>query len=373
MTPQSSATLRPRSSLDPHVETQDELVLEIDGRAFAGWKSFRLSRELQSCCGAFELGASIERPWPIRDGAEARVLLGRAVVAHGFVDSIFGSLSDAAHEITVAGRDATADLVDCSIHEDLEQVSNLFLDELVELAASPYNVTTEVRETGPIFPDWKFDQGASAWSTIEKACRLRGKLAYPTASGALRVDRPGASTASRTIVEGEAAFSMRWESRDRFQTYVVRGQRPGSDSGWGAAVSQIQAVSRDFGIARPRTLVVLAESAVDQTNAEERAAWERAVRSARSASLIVDLEGWRQSDGGPLWELNQLVSVEVPTWSFRATLLVDGLEFSLDETAGRRARLRLVRASSYLAEPRANEPDPFDSWAESPAAEAEDE
>jgi prophage tail gpP-like protein len=363
--------LTPSTSLDPALVVFDPITVELDGVAFRNWETLRLSRELNAACGTFEISATLSRPWPAKAGAKARILLGDQLAATGYVDGVRLQLTSSGHTVTVTGRDKTSDLVDCSVPPTVGQLSNVHLLDIAIELGRPYGVEEDVRENGDVFPTYTPNQGESAWSALEKAARLRGKLCFATPQGKLRIDRPGAQRASGTIREGEGDLELRWENTDKFRTYIVRGQGRGTDNGWGESVAAVHAESFDQSIKRPRTLVVIAESAVDTTTAQERADWERTVRWARSASFVATVRGWRQKWGGPLWELNQLVAVKVPRWGFEADLLVDSLEFSRGDD-GTRTTLRLVRADSYTPEPGGQKGDPFAEWATKGKSAAED-
>lgn len=364
--------MTPPLATDPAGVVLDPITVELDGKPFRNWEQLRLSRELNAACGTFELKATLSRPWPGKAGARARILLGEHVAATGYVDGVRLQLTSSGHVVTVHGRDKTSDLVDCSVPPSVGQLSNVHLIDIVRKLGEPYGVEEDVRENGDLFPTFTPNQGESAWSAIEKAARLRGKLCFATNEGKLRIDRPASSRASGSVREGEGELELRWENADKFQTYLVRGQGRGSDQGWGDAVASVKAESFDASIKRPRTLVIIAESAVDLATAQERADWERTVRWARSASFVATVRGWRQRWRGPLWELNQLVQVKVPRWGFEADLLVDGLEFSRGDD-GSRTTLRLIRPDSYKPEPGSAEGDPFGEWAERGKSAAEDE
>lgn len=340
----------------------DDVVVELEGVPYRNWETIRIGRELNSGSGTFELRATLTHPFPAKAGVEAKIRLGPHVAATGYVDSLRLELTADGHVLSISGRDRTSDLVDCSAPPELGTLSQVFLDEIATRIAKPYGVEVQTIETGPIFPTFTANQGDTAWAAIERAARLRGKLCYPTADGRLRIDRAGQTRARTSIREGYADLALAWSTLERYRLYVVRGQNRGSDNGWGASVAAVEARVEDSKFTRPRTLVVVAESAVDPATAQERAEWERTVRIARSASITATLRGWRQGTNGPLWELNQLVEVYVSRWRFRDLLLVDGLEFTRGDD-GTRTTLRLVRPNAYLREP-GNKPDPFDVWAD---------
>lgn len=360
--------MKPTDSIEPGAVITDEITVELDGVPYRNWETLRLSREINAASGTFELSATLSLPWPAKAGVEAKIRLGGEIAATGYVDAIRMTLDEKGHSVTISGRDRTSDLVDCSVPPNVGQLSNLYLEDIAHAMADPYEVQVEIYTNGDRFERFTANQGDTAWAAIERAARMRGRVCYPTPDGKLRIAELGTSRSSGSVREGEADLELRWEVSERFQLYVVRGQGRGSDQGWGSTVAGIQADSFDGSIRRPRTLVVVAESAVDVQTAQDRADWEKTVRAARSAAMVATLRGWRQKWNGPLWRLNQLVPVNVPRWKFAADLLVDGLEFSRS-TDGTKTTLRLVRPDAYLREP-STEADPFDSWAEDGGSES---
>jgi prophage tail gpP-like protein len=355
--------LKPTSTIDQAGVVFDEIEVELDGTTFRGWESIRLSREMNSACGTFEISASLSHPFPGHAGARAVVRLGGLVAARGFVDDVELELSESGHSCTIGGRDKTCDLVDCSVPYNMGQLQNVYLDDIAKALSEPYGVEVDVGQAvrGDLIPRFVTNQGDTAWAALERIARLGGQLCYPTADGTLRIERPAQRDSVGSIQEGDSGLRLRWTDADRFNLYVIRGQNRGSDAGWGANVAAVQAFAIDDDVGRSRTLLVVAETAIDPQTAQERANWERTVRRARSAGVTAKVRGWRQKWNGPLWALNELVPVSIPRWGFSAKLLVDGLAFTRDEQ-GTSTELRLVRPDSYSPEP--SKSDPFKDWAD---------
>ncbi|MFR9013994.1 MAG: phage baseplate assembly protein, partial [Desulfovibrio piger] len=84
-------------------ERKPDIILEVDGRRYGGWKSIDISRGLEQCAGTFRL--SVTDRWPqqneprgIKAGAACRVTIdGRAVIT-GYVDDVEVSWSATSHE-----------------------------------------------------------------------------------------------------------------------------------------------------------------------------------------------------------------------------------------------------------------------------------
>lgn len=182
---------------------------------------------------------------------------------------------------------------------------------------------------------------------------MRGALCYGSGDGALTLSVPASTRAVGALVEGEnvSDAAIDYSLTDRFQTYIITGQRPGSDAGWGAAVAQVEARSIDRRLSRYRPLEVVAEGLVDQASAEQRAQWEGTVRAAESATLQVTVQGWRQRPGARPWAVNELVRCHLPSLRVDAFLLCRAVEFRQDEDGGTRTRLSLVRGDAYRTLP----------------------
>lgn len=354
----------------------DQITVEAGGKTYSGWESVSVSRALDQLAGSFELKTVIDRPLAIRAGDPVVVRIGADLVASGFVDEMRLVQTDDESGMTIAGRDRTQDLVDCSVPINLDSLTNVSLAEILTKLCEPYSVTFKDRRPLQIhagtfathtiveeFAKFRFNAGEPCAVAIQRACREKGALAFTDEQGRLIIELPGARNADAAIVQGQANLELHWSQSDRFQTYYVLGQRPGSDNGWGKQVAEVIGLTADGGVARGRTLVIVAESAVDTSSAEAIARWEATLRAARSAGIAVERRDWRQTTSGRLWSLNELVPVRWPRIQFQEQMLVNEIEFSYGEK-GRRTRLDLVRPDSYAKDPKLDRADdPMHAWA----------
>ncbi len=137
------------------------------------------------------------------------------------------------------------------------------------------------------------------------------------------------------------------DGSQRYQNYIVKGQRAGSDTASGASVSAMKATAKDPGVPRARTLVILADDETDLVGLKKRAEWEATVRAGRALTVPVAVRGW--SHPGGLWRVNRIVPVYSPTLRIERDLLIRDAEYSLDR-GGELTRMTLTPIEAYTPE-----------------------
>ena len=124
----------------------EEAVLKLGGATYGGWTSIRVSRSLAMVAGTFELTLTDKYPgaqqtYKFKMGEPCSVLLGGHTVITGYVDTIRPSYREGDHTITVAGRDKTADLADCSHVGPPAQWKNQTLLQIAQAVCRPFGIT----------------------------------------------------------------------------------------------------------------------------------------------------------------------------------------------------------------------------------------
>lgn len=133
----------------------------------------------------------------------------------------------------------------------------------------------------------------------------------------------------------------------------MQGQQPGNDEKWGKDACAVRAEFKDEAVTRYRPLLIRAEKSVDPASARQRAAWEKSVRAARSVTLKVKVQGFRQGkENAPLWALNSLVDVDVPYLRISQRLLVSKISFRRDISSGSITELELRDPAAFQPEPK---------------------
>jgi prophage tail gpP-like protein len=340
----------------------------------------------------------------VRPGDEITIRLGDDYLLNGYVDGYRESLDSSAHSARITARDKAGDLVDSSSTLEPRVFSGLLLAEIVEKIAEPYGIEVEIiaREQTlfvidneppgqPVtsqlgkhvhvrFDKFEIEPGEGAFAAIERACRMRGVLAYSLGTGILQIGPPAFHYIRTPIVEGRNLVSgeMSYTHAERHDTYIILGQSPGTDFTFGVVAAAVRGEAVDPDVIRHRPLVVLAEGNVTQETAKDRAQWEATVRASRSAKATITLPSWRQSltledaddTNRPLWTINSRVNLEVPTWGFRGRLLVDTVRYLRSPDRGTTCDLTLVRPDAYTPKPEVDsKAEPFsllDNFREAP-------
>lgn len=335
--------------------SEDVLALLTGGKFYSGWKSVSVMRSMEHCSGAFRLGVS--DLWPgqsvannISPGEKCEVLIGTDTAITGYIDAVDVEIDDSKHDITVAGRDATADLVDCSAVRKTGQWRGQKIERIAQDLCAPFGIAVRAEvDTGAAL-DFALNIGETVFEAIERAARIRALLLMSDGKGALLITRAGEARAPTALVLGENVLSakMQLDLRDRFSSYTLLGQTPGSDDWNGVKASQVRAVAVDEDVKRHRPLLMTNDTSDLAATLKQRAQWESNVRAARSTEIEVVVQGWRHAEG--LWQPNTLVHVQGASLRLDADLLLTTVLYKLDEQ-GSTSTLTLTRADAFTLLP----------------------
>lgn len=335
-----------------------DLQLIVRGTAYGGWKRIHVRRSLEEISGGFNL--EVSELWPeqqtprdIRVGDRCAVVVAGETVITGYVDSVDDEADARSHFVGIAGRDVTADLVDCSAQHGKGEWRNARLDRIARDLAAPFGITVRVEtDLGAPFPVWTIQEGESAYECIERAARQRGVLLLSDGRGGLILGKAGTRSAGTVLEVGQNLLvcGVSNNGAQRYQQYVVKGQRAGNDDAFGTAVSAMKATATDPGVARRRTLVVMAEDEADAASLKRRAEWEATVRAARALTVKAAVQGWTHPGG--VWAPNTRVRLRSVLQRIDRELLIRDVDLIADER-GTRAEMVLTPPEAYtlLARP----------------------
>lgn len=328
-----------------------EVVLKVNGIDYGGWTSMRAARGIEQVAGTFEL--TVSELWPgqrvIRQIApldECELSIDGTVIITGHVDDVCVSYRADMHEVRIEGRDATADLVDCSAIHKSGQWVNQKMERIAADLLKPFGIglRTEV-DTGNA-RDWSIFQGESVFENLERLAREKAVLLTSDGAGSLVITRAGKSgriatnlERGKNIKEAELELSF----RERFSEYVVKGFGAQGDAQF-ADAARLQAKAKDAMIGRYRPLIIQADEAIEPAAVKRRAEWEANVRAGKAAQISVRVQGWSHEDG--LWQPNMTVHVRDEWLRCDADMLVKGVLFTLDD-AGTMTQLQLVLPQAF--------------------------
>jgi prophage tail gpP-like protein len=328
-----------------------DLVLQVGDARYSGWETVGVVLSLEQLAGTFQLSVSERWPAPDAQADRRRILPGEACtvrlagepVLKGYVDAVFPSYGPDSHTVEVWGRDATADLVDCSAVHKGGRWKNKDLAAIARDLANPFGLqVVEGEDVGGPFANAAIQEGESVFELLERLAKQRGLLVWSDGTGGVILGKPHPRDLKTQLERGVNIESAKGEfsRRDRCSVYIVKGQMPGTDDTFGAAAAGPTAKVPDEGVGRYRPLVVLSEAAGGIAAYKQRAAYERDVRRAKGSRVTYTVAGWAHAEG--LWEVNTLVPVVDDWMDLHQVMLVAGVTFRAGAD-GSRTDLTLVQ------------------------------
>jgi prophage tail gpP-like protein len=345
-----------------------EIGVCLGDNIYTGWKEITVTRSMDDMVGEYELQAA-ERTtfklsnWLVRMGDLAEIKIGNTPVITGYVEDIDPSYDSNGHRIRIAGRDKTADLVDCSrpegdgAREWEETKINDVLQELlrpfnISLATVGSGVTTRLnRSAGFLF---SVNEGETIFDTIMRLVAKAQVRPISLGDGKLTLVETGTTRATDGLERGVniLAGGLSSSDRDRFSDYFSKGQGLGLDERQVTDYTEPKGEATDTAVKRYRPFVSINDSADLFGNAQSTAQWEAAIRAGDSRKYNYTVLGWAQRDGLP-WQLNSLVRVKDDTFDLDDSLLICGLVFSYD-SSGTKTQIELCSPEKYKAEAELN-------------------
>lgn len=354
-------------------DDRDKVELLVDGKLYAGWEQVSINRPMDGAAGTFSLNVTDRwspdsKPPAIEPGDACEVRLGGETVVKGWVDAVRPAFSATSHGIGVSGRDASADLIDCSAVHKPDEWKNVTVEQLAKTLAAPFKIPVKAEvDTGAPIALVKLQQGETVLEALSRHAKMRRLLVMPDGKGGILITRTGTRKAAVELVQGtnilEADGTLDWS--ERFSDYIVKGQANYSEQTDGKGEAHVSATAKDKYVDRYRPLIVTADGEATTASAKERAAWEANTRLGQSAQANITVQGWRQTEGGALWEPNMLVNVRsswlgidgqmIPRGQFRERRARHRHPPRAGEPAGIRARAARRRAAEEAEEARQGE------------------
>ena len=329
----------------------DRPILQVGDQRFEGWTEVQVDRSLDALAGGFSFKMTDRWPdqpekWIIEAGAACTVLLDSDPLMKGWIDDGDFSIDSDDHPISIAGRELTCDLVDCSAIHTPGSWNGQTLDKIAADLARPFGLSVASGiSTGAAFGKFALQQGETVFDALDRMCRMRGLLPTTTPAGQLQFDRPGRVKAGYSLRVGVNAVSARRRTTvsDRFSKYFLKGQASGVDVT--GAAGRPKAEASDPGVTRHRPLLIVNSEQSSAGSLAERAQWEATVRAGRSEVVEFLVKGWRPEPGG-LFALGELVPVYSSRLRVDDEMLVKDIRHTKD-SAGSRSIITLCPPEAF--------------------------
>ncbi|MHC1701806.1 MAG: phage baseplate assembly protein [Humidesulfovibrio sp.] len=338
--------------------------LNIGGIAWKGWTEVNITRAVDAVSGSFEvslvdrwgddmqaLPIAASMPVSIQTVASGSSSAQPDELIRGYIDTVKPSFGATDHKISIGGRDASADLVDCAAVHRPGEWKGLSCLRLAEILAAPFGVAVRcLGNAGAAIPVHKIEPGETAWECLDRALRQRELLAMPDGKGGILLNAIGTGRATTALIQGQNILSASadFDAKGRFSEYRVLAQNKGTDSEHGDKAAAVLGIAQDPTVGRFRPHVITGESPKDAATANRRAAWEASVRAGRSVSVDVTVQGWRQGDG-TLWPLGVMCRVTIPYLFIDQDLMIGKVTHKLG-SGGTTTSLTLRSPLAYAQE-----------------------
>lgn len=339
------------------------MILLVDGVEYSGWTSGAVTLRLDALTNtfAFSLTSKEAKPLPFRGGEECQVLVDGEKILTGHIEIVNVEGSAENHSISITGRNKTGDILDSKIGSLSKIIPPISLKSLIEKVIKHIGSSISVVDNfGPrIFTkagdDFEPDVGQDAWDFIETIARKRQVLLSSTADGDVLITRASGKEIDATLQHligndnnNVLEYSVSYDTTGRYNVYKMSTQLNAVALVHAGAFSNKDVVnqsgqSTDLLIRKGRQLVLISESA--GSNPIDRSQWELNVRRARGKVYAATVHGFRNQTGN-LWAVNELVQVEDEFAGINSRMLVNSVEFNIDDT-GRLTKLSLVEKDSF--------------------------
>lgn len=341
----------------------NEFSLTINGRRFTScWQSIDIQQSMDSICGSIAVKTTDFYPgdgkkWGVRMGDQYIADIDGQVLSLGYIEEIPIEYSGDTSMIEFHGRDATADIVDCTAES--REFKNQTIQSIISSLCAPYGifVTAEVivaASVSKVIPYFVAEEGQPIFEIIARICLENGIIPVSygdgalTLSGATKLKYSGDALGSANIISARYSQS----NRDRYKTYICKGTG-NSEQTFERPEFYVRPKSTsyiDAAIKRERKYIFFDDNATDDARCLNKAKYEAMIRAGQSRSIQYVVEGWTEVTTKRIWRLNTLVWVNDPNFRVSDLMLISGINFSYDETQGFSTTLSLVHKNTYSME-----------------------
>lgn len=341
--------------------SNNDILILITGEKLTGWTSCRLTKSLDRLAGKFQLSMVNEEEFLTFVDTQriSQLFIGEDKVLTGYIDRIDNSLTKDENKLTIAGREITADLVDCSAVNKPGTWNDIKFERLLESLLAPdptnnkiFNIETVIQaEITKSVKKFSINTGDTVFDAISKLCALYNVIPVTNSEGELVIVGADIFAAVDPLVLGENLMEVNGvaDYTGRFSEYSVKGQLINKGEGWSQSNISSYGEAFDENVERFRPLQIKADDNVDNALAKDRAAWDAQIRAGRSQTTTCTVSEWRQSDG-TLWEVNTLVPVIAKPARLEDVMLITNVSFELDEK-GRKTIIQLAPPEIFKPKP----------------------
>lgn len=383
----------------------NKITLQIGDRNYTDFKAFNLYKDIESLSGRFSV--NVIPPYSmnefvvnIRDPNSPVIIdIDGEPIVTGYIDNINISYSTTSHEITLIGRDKTADFIDSTLEAKtfnppigfIQLLTRLLQIVGYEVLPTPKNIAFGlpltngkqqiciINQVGDIEPfstseGIQLRHSESAYGLIRKMAEKRQLILSSDGYGNIIIRRIGDSR-SLTVLqnlkqEGQTPNNIKngevkIDFTERFNQYTIKSMLNPSNNGapFGDDSSDVSNVGvPQSGVAfdpevRPtRKFTNIGSSAMTSKDCKNRAIWQANIAQTKGFYYCCEVFGFRQNlneigsrgyGANPLWKPNQLVYVKDEFSQIDNDMLIKSVTYNQDLSNGSSTKLEMVNKNSY--------------------------
>lgn len=342
----------------------NEISMTIGNQKITGFKDFEISRSLDSMTGDFTINLVNNTDDIITKQIKVQsivtIFIGNERLLKGKIYRRARSESNSSTQLSISGRDITGDLVDCSAITSKIYWKNIELIALIKDLTNNFDITINSTLSGLIFKTFSVQQGETVASTIQRACRQKGVIAFTNNDGQLEIREFTQSSfvpAIRGFVRGEniKEISEIEDVSDTYSEIYIKSQNTTEGNAWTKSQLQQAAKATDENILSYRPLIILNDTKVSKSDLQKQVNWLVQYKAGISKGFDIVSKGFRQlgteENSDPLWELGLLVTLEHKPWEINEQRIISNIKYSYTKTNGSILKATLVDPRTYLSNP----------------------
>ena len=343
--------------------------LEVAGVQYSNFTTASCEIRLDALSNTFNFTATAPdgQPLPFKGGDACKVVIEGETILTGFIEVINVNYSASDHNITISGRDKTADLLDSSIDSINDiRAENLTLKSLIEkiigqlgldvqvideVEPEPFSETEDIAAPEP---------GDNAFEFIEKYAKKRQVLLTSNGDGDIVISTNWGQTAEGAVQHiigaddnNVLSADFSYDTTGRYNVYkITSGMNPialnlAGETENESVVNQKGSVI-DSDIRSGRQLIIMSENPFSDEPCEKRAKWEADIRRARGLVYSATVPGFRVGgDSGDMWRINRVYQIIDDYVGKVEPMLCNSVVFNYDADNGRTTTLGFVGRNAY--------------------------
>lgn len=327
---------------------ENDVTVEVDGKAHNSWKSYDIDSDFLIPADAFKFDLGVpsnSTVLPDFSGAEVKVRINGELIMTGIVDTTQHTISKTNRTYSLNGRDRASILVDCSA--PIINVKGLTVLDAVKKIVEPLGIKKVAlrAENNPTLDKVDIDVGETAWNAAMRCANSAGLHLWFEPNGELIVGGADYSTPPVATLccmkDGKRnnfeQADLTFDVSNRFsevtflaQSHGKQGQDNKNDLKWVYNDPEMTTY-------KPKTVVV---SDVDNLEALQKWAKKYIADSVLEGFTLTIVVPDHKMQDGTLWQPGQRVHVICEEYDIDAIFFLMGRRFTLSRNGGTQTELR---------------------------------